>query len=390
MNRIYILLLLAGTSIMSCKEKETDITNTEEAEKREVLENYASIVYANYSDALSDAQSLKEAITDFTQSPSESKLQKAKEAWLQARESYGQTEAFRFSNGPIDSEEGPEGLLNAWPLDEGYIDYVEGVENSGIINDTVTYPVLDNALLESLNESGGDENISIGYHAVEFLLWGQDLTSPSEKKAGLRPFTDYSTLKNADRRAQYLELCAENIVTLLEGLKNEWTPSSSNYRASFLKQDPSATLTTIMQAIGILAQSELGGERVLTAYNNREQEDEHSCFSDNTHRDIVLNVTGVRNVFTGTYIQNNGVTVKGRSIADLLKNKDQATYNLVMTRLNKAVESAEAIPAPFDLAISDDTQRPLVLTTYNDLQDLGDAFVLAANKLGFSINTNLP
>jgi putative iron-regulated protein len=340
---------------------------------------------------LSDAQDLKTAIDDFTANPSASLLEDAKQAWLKARESYGQTEAFRFANGPIDDADGPEGLLNAWPLDEGYIDYVEGAENSGIINDLTNYPNLDEALLESLNESGGDKNISIGYHAIEFLLWGQDLTAPSEKKAGLRPFTDYTTKSNASRRAQYLKLSAAYLVSLLDDLKDEWKPNATNnYRAELLKKDPSATLSTILQSIGILAQSELGGERVLTAYNAKDQEEEHSCFSDNTHRDIVLNAQGVKNVFTGSYKKNDGTTVSGKSIADLLKSKDQETYDLVMSKLDKALSSAEAIPAPFDLAISDETQRPLVFATYNDLQELGDAFVVAGNKLGFSINTNLP
>ena len=58
----------------------------------------------------------------------------ARKAWLAAREPYGQTEAFRFYGGPIDDAKGPEGRINAWPLDEAYIDSVKGKAGSGIIN----------------------------------------------------------------------------------------------------------------------------------------------------------------------------------------------------------------------------------------------------------------
>jgi putative iron-regulated protein len=42
----------------------------------------------------------------------------AKEAWLTARQSYGPTEAYRPYGAPIDDDNGPEGQLNACPLDE--------------------------------------------------------------------------------------------------------------------------------------------------------------------------------------------------------------------------------------------------------------------------------
>ena len=51
---------------------------------------------------------------------------------------YSPTEVFRFYGGPIDDDNGPEGLLNAWPLDEVFIDYVLGNPDAGIINDPLS------------------------------------------------------------------------------------------------------------------------------------------------------------------------------------------------------------------------------------------------------------
>jgi len=156
--------------------------------KRAALTTYAEIVYASYADSARLAVELQVAIDEFVANPAAETHQAAKSAWLAAQEPYGQTEAYRFYGGPIDDEDGPEGLMNAWPLDEAYIDYVQGAESSGIINNVDAYPVIDIDLLITLNEAGSEKNISTGYHAIEFLLWGQDF---SENGPGQRQYTDY-------------------------------------------------------------------------------------------------------------------------------------------------------------------------------------------------------
>ncbi|MBF03997.1 MAG: hypothetical protein CMP76_11945 [Flavobacterium sp.] len=183
-----LLLTTIALAFNSCQDDEEAI---QRISKTEVIQNYAEIVHANYVQAYNDAVALETAITNFTTAPSQTLFNQAKMAWQTARESYGTTEAFRFIDGPIDDANGPESMLNAWPLDENFIDYVDGAPSAGIINNTATYPTLSKALLESLNEEGGEKNISVGYHAIEFLLWGQDLTAPSANLAGQRPYTDF-------------------------------------------------------------------------------------------------------------------------------------------------------------------------------------------------------
>ena len=180
------------------------------------VETYADGVHASYAASLASAQAMNAAIDAFVADPNDDTLATAKQAWLDARDDYGLTEAFRFYGGPIDNEDdGPEGLLNAWPMDEAYVDYVEGDPNSGIINDPATYPTIDADTLIALNESGGETNISTGWHAIEFLLWGQDL---SEDGPGARPVSDYVDAPNADRRAEYLTVTSDLVVSNLESL----------------------------------------------------------------------------------------------------------------------------------------------------------------------------
>ena len=359
-------------------------------ENAAVISNYADLVSQAYQAAYDDAVVLQTAIDVFVVDPTEENMTVAKDAWLQSRESYGPTEAFRFAQGPIDvidGEEGPEGLLNSWPLDENYIDYVDGAFDAGIINDPVTFPTIDKALLESLNGEGGEENVSVGYHAIEFLLWGQDITAPEALEAGKRPYTDYvdgGTADNQDRRGAYLKICAELLIDHLDILVKQWNESGT-YRSTFLALDEKEALGNILTAIATLSKSELAGERIFTAYDNQDQEDEHSCFSDNTHRDIRLNFDGIKQVYLGI----KG-TETGASIHDLIEQENADLAAAIRAQLDLAETAVYATGTPFDFAIVDGNERPKVLESVTALRTLGDKFVEGGAAIGITVGTDIP
>lgn len=385
-GQVFFMLLLSLLLLVGCQSG-PDVDKL----KAEAVETYANMVFASYEDSYNTAVTLQEKLEAFVANPSEETMAAAKEAWLASREPYGQTEAYRFYGGPIDDEDGPEGLLNAWPLDEAYIDYVEGNETAGIVNDVDNYPTIDQALLESLNEQGAEENISVGYHAIEFLLWGQDAGPDS---AGVRPYTDYvvgGTAANQERRGQYLLMTGELLVQHLGEMKEVWDPNQSgNYRAEFVALEADDAIQKMMTGIGVLTKSELAGERIFTAYDNQDQEDEHSCFSDNTHRDIITNAQGIRNVYMGQYTRTDGSKVEGTSLADVLEALDADLNQQMVGLLDSSLKAANAIHTPFDQAIVLADHRPGVLDTVNALQDLGDKIAEAATALGISVNTALP
>lgn len=388
--KLYFLSALT-LIILACStdngDEITDDLNGNQIEKSAVVTNYANIVFQNYQDSYDAAVLLRTAVNSFVADPTEVNFEAAKTAWLDAREPYGQTEAFRFASGPIDDNDGPEGLLNAWPLDENYVDYVEGADMSGIINDSATHPTIDKTTLEGLNEVGGEANISVGFHAIEFLLWGQDNTNPSEKINGQRPYTDFvdgGTASNQDRRRAYLAACADLLIDHLQLLLDEWA-TNGTYRPTFLALDEDTALKNMLTGISTLAKSELAGERVFVAYDNQDQEDEHSCFSDNTHRDLRLNLAGIANVFRGSYS-----SVSGESLEDLIT-EENATLGAEITEALAAAETAvNATATPFDFAISDAAERPKVLEAVNALRTLGDKLVEGGAVLGISVSTDLP
>jgi len=397
--RLLSILLLLGAFLTACgsttadTEVETQLPAAEstaelEAMKAEVVANYADMVYANYVDAYETAVTLQTALQTFVANPSEETHQAAKDAWLAAREPYGQTEVYRFYGGPIDDADGPEGLINAWPLDEAYVDYVEGAPEAGIINNVVDYPEINAELLASLNEVGAEENISTGYHAIEFLLWGQDLSADGN---GDRSYTDYTDAANAERRGQYLLAAADLLVGHLGDLVAAWDPNvSDNYRAEFLAQPADEAIQKMLTGMGVLSKSELAGERIFVAYDNQDQEDEHSCFSDNTHRDIITNAQGILNVYSGSYTRVDGTVVSGASLADLVAELDADLAAEMDGLAETAVASTQTIHVPFDQAIVVAEHRPVVLESVNALQDQGDKLAEVASLLGVAINTSLP
>lgn len=362
-----------------------------------VINNYAEIVHATYQDALTDAIELEQAVTEFTDNPSESTLQAAKEAWLSARESYGKTEAFRFYGGPIDDEDGPEAQLNAWPLDESYIDYVVEpangeieAEGTNIINSPGEFPKIDKQMIASLNEKGGETNVSSGYHAVEFLLWGQDLSvGPG---GGERPYTDYATgeegtHEHQQRRARYLNETVALIVDDLQMLVNEWAPNQNNYRAFFTSDEElENSLERILNGVGKLSKGELAGERMFVSLDLRSKEDEHSCFSDNTHRDIVANAIGIRNVLTGTYAPQDGEVISGLSVLDVISKQNPQLADEIRGTLDDSVEASREIQPPFDQEILDQEGRQRIMKTINILREQGDLVAEAAAEFGFTVN----
>lgn len=339
-----------------------------------VVNAYSKFVFTRYSETLTATQSMNAKIQAFIQNPTTESLEAAKSAWVEARKLYGVTEVFRFYSGPIDREDGPEGLMNAWPLDEAYIDSVRGDGGAGFINNLTAYPTLSKDVILGLNEKDGEKNISTGWHAIEFMLWGQDfnVTGP-----GQRPVTDFTSKKNADRRRQYLSIISDLLVEHLTALTTEWNPATStNYAAGFVA--PAKTLESlgfILTGAVQMAGFELSQERLFVPYDTQMQEDEHSCFSDTTHNDVVSNFLGVKQV----------LTLNGGSVLELVKAKDAALATRLEVQLEVTEKAVRAIPAPFDQAIFSDEGRAAILASVTELENLAADLKTAAGVLGAAI-----
>jgi putative iron-regulated protein len=344
-----------------------------------IAKTYANIAEAGYADSLIEAKKLKVAVNKLIAKPTEGNLKAARQAWLAARVPYVQTEAFRFGNPIVDDW---EGKVNAWPLDEGLIDYVsadygdESPENdlyvaNVITNTTIkvggeevdTSKITKELLANKLQEAGGVEsNVATGYHAIEFLLWGQDLngTGPG---AGQRPATDFDpkncTGGNCERRAEYLAAATDLLIDDLTWMTGQWGPSG-DARKAVMANGGKAALVAIFKGLGSLSYGELAGERMKLGLLIHDPEEEHDCFSDNTHNSHYFDVQGIKNVYLGTYTRIDGTVVSGPSPSDALRTKSpeldqqvRAAISESMTRMGKIVGRAEGGEA-YDQMIGED------------------------------------
>jgi putative iron-regulated protein len=362
------------------------VSPTKTAEQA-VVAHYADIAHEVFSDAYTSALQLQSFVKSFTQKPDAEGLTAAQQAWITARIPYQQSEAYRFGNPVVDAW---EGQLNNWPLDEGLIDYVNdddyfyALGNIGASLNIIANPIIDLGgetldsstinpeLLRSLHELGGSAaNVATGYHAIEFLLWGQDLHG-HELGAGERPYTDYligpgCTHGHCDRRAAYLLAATELLVSDLKYMVAQWTPSiANNYRADLLAQSSSVGLARMFNGLGSLSLGELGGERIKVSLEANSTEDEHDCFSDNTHWSHYYDGLGIENVYLGRYRRMDGSLLSGPSLSDLVRkaqpdvdSKTRAALSKTMTALKVLADSAEAKTdtMKFDMMIAQGNNR---------------------------------
>ncbi|MEM9106305.1 MAG: imelysin family protein [Pseudomonadota bacterium] len=323
-----------------------------EVDKAAVLENYANIAEAKYADSLAAAEKLQVAVDALIAEPSDKTLQDAKEAWLAARVPYQQTEVYRFGNAIVDDW---EGKVNAWPLDEGLIDYVDASyggpsdENQLAALNVIANPkftlsgaeidateITPTLLEETLHEADGVEaNVATGYHAIEFLLWGQDLNGHGPG-AGNRSWTDYAagdacTNGNCDRRGAYLKAATDLLVSDLEWMTAQWNGGGDARVAVMGNGD--GGLATILTGMGSLSYGEQAGERMRLGLMLNDPEEEHDCFSDNTHNSHYYDGLGIQNVYLGEYVRSDGSLVSGPSLSDLVAASDPELDAEMKTRL---------------------------------------------------------
>ncbi|MEM9013336.1 MAG: imelysin family protein [Pseudomonadota bacterium] len=328
-------------------------------EKSAVVDTYMNIAEAKYADSLTTARRLGEAVDALIADPSERTLADARAAWLAARVPYQQTEVYRFGNAIVDDW---EGKVNAWPLDEGLIDYVEtgGATDENpfgglniIANATLSLSgreldasTITADLIQELHELDEIEaNVSTGYHAVEFLLWGQDLngTGPG---AGERPATDFDTANctggNCDRRAQYLKVATELLISDLEWMAAAGAPGGEA-RAELTGKGEDGAIISMLTGMGSLSYGEQAGERMKLGLLLNDPEEEHDCFADNTHNSHYYDGLGIRNIYHGHYVRIDGSVVEGASLADLVAEADAETDSRLRASLDQTMVALGAI-----------------------------------------------
>ena len=377
-SALSLLLLASGRAVAAPKLDEMEVS---------LRQNYAEIVFAAYSDAQVAAKALSDEIMRFVDKPTDKGLKSCRAAWVKARQPYSKTEAFRFYGGPIDDASGGiEGQLNAWPVDESWMEDSTPGSKRGIIQDVEHFPKIDAKLLLERNQLEGEKNICTGWHAIEFLLWGVD-NNPNGP--GDRPLTDFTDGPLASRRCDVLRGDAINLMSCLDKLVAAWDPASpDNYRAQFIKTDAKETSRRIFTGITLLVGGEMAGERLTVCLETRDQENEQSCFSDTTKQDVIHNLLGAKMVWEGKFSSKflAETEFSGAGLRDLVKSSwDPAMAGVIDDAFAKAEKTAMELPELIDHAIGspdDSPERMAVVKARDSLEYLHAMFVALTGRLG--------
>jgi putative iron-regulated protein len=383
---LFIALLAACSPGFCSRAEQGAVTSSDAADAavafdeqfaRGALLSYLQIGEASYQDSVAGVEQLSQAVDALLAAPSPESLSAAQQAWLGARSAYAQSEVFRFYDGPIDQV---ELLVNTWPIDEGYVESEPDAAVLGLVQDVQHYPELSAELLAKLNGQGGETAISTGYHVIEFLLWGRDENAAGPGQRSYRDFVveargsareqnserERPSRKQAPsraapepageallalRRGQYLKSAVALLLRNLREVHAAFMPAPGNYRAQFASAAPAAGLYWALKGMAKLSGPELSGERLTVPYETKSQENEHSCFSDSTQRDLWANALGVENVCLGRYRRDDGSEIRGVGICAVVQRAQPALGQALTAQVSESVRATRAIPAPFDQAI---------------------------------------
>lgn len=199
---------------------------------------------------------------------------------------------------------------------------------------------------KTLQEAGGIEsNVASGYHAIEFLLRGHDLNGTG-LGAGARPFRDCAigadcTGGNCDRRAAYLQSATALLVTDLEYMAAARGAEGEARKA--VTADPAAGASAMLTGMGSLSYSEQAGERMKLGLMLNDPEEEHDCFSNNTHNSHYYDGLGVQNVYLGRYARVDGTVRQGASLSELVAATDAGLNTQLTAELAATMVALAAI-----------------------------------------------
>ena len=177
----------------------------------------------------------------------------------------------------------------------------------------------------------------------------------------------------------------------LAEMAGHWAPDGEA-RKQLMAEGVDGGLRAMLTGLGSLSYGELAGERIKLGLLLHDPEEEHDCFSDNTHNSHYYNAVGMRNVYLGRYERVDGKVVSGPSLSELvaklspeldkeMKAALEATH-AAMTAMKTRAEKVEA----YDQMIgADNAQGNKVIQAVVDsltAQTKSIERVVAALKLG--------
>ncbi|MFM1897568.1 MAG: hypothetical protein RLZZ385_2642 [Pseudomonadota bacterium] len=267
-----------------------------------------------YRVAVASAENLQEAVDRLLDAPGEQTLVAARQAWLQAHDDYAATSLHQYflqalvsgNNSGLGIDLSLERLhyqLDHWPILAGYIDYLDGYPDSGLVSD-ITVPLSRESI--SLQHGAFDlAEALLGFHPVEFLLWGEVRPGAS----GQRPYTDYMedteltaeqaaeglqlTQMTSNRRRQLLDLVTVSLLQDVQAMQQLWTRNRNTLRDMAEGLTGPRQLALLLDAMTAVVTEELMVKSLSPLLNGDHESSLHSPYSQSSAAAVLAQLGGL-------------------------------------------------------------------------------------------------
>ncbi len=284
----------------------------QQAAVREIIALYLEQAEIDFVTLRGLLQDLRSAVAALLDSPSEATLASAQEAWLTAHSAYETTLLHRYFAELVLSQQAYLDLvdlnfrMNSWPIFPGYLDAVENYPDSGLVHDpSVT---LNRATLLDLHGQFDLAEAALGFHVLEFLLWGE---TPR-----LRLVDDYRavTVLTADhiaaglsleqlprnRRRQLLTLTIESLLTDFETTYEIWSSGMLGFQQRSTELSAAMLVSQLLTAVNGMLSEELLVRSLYPLLNGDYVDSLQSRFSNENQRAVVAYLSSVEQLLLDT------------------------------------------------------------------------------------------
>jgi putative iron-regulated protein len=282
----------------------------------ELMVNYLDQVYLDLEKVVQYGEALNQGISRFLSSPEPAALELLRESWISAHSAYEVTtlhsfflqQLLSFDTSGLQLDLAMDRLnyrLNYWPIFPGYIDYLPGYPDSGIVND-----ITINLIPEEIERQHGTFDLSealLGFHPLEFLLWGS-----STDQITYRPFTDFMPVNtlSPDQQAEGLLLnqisnnrrrsLLEQLGRILESdLRFElqlWQSNRARLNSIIATLSSGEKLTVLLDSISTMLNEELLVRSLYVLLNRNFTDSIQSPFSNTTQNAVISQLSSIENL----------------------------------------------------------------------------------------------
>ena len=282
---------------------------------RKLVDVYLLQIQIDFDVVDSNLMGLGLLIDDFLASPNTETMTAARIAWLNAHSSYELTALHRYFARLVLPEGESLALfqmqyrLNHWPILPGYIDYVDGYPDSGIVHDiNVT---MDRPGLQEQHGAFDLAEAALGFHVLEFLLWGEN-----KEMGRLRPASDYdsssvlsalqqengfalSQLSN-NRRREYLRIVSQALIDDFHSLQQLWANGVAPFREKLISLQSTEILSLLVEAATTMLTEGMLVSSLYPLLNGDYSDSIQSPYSHSTQNAISAQLFGVERLLLET------------------------------------------------------------------------------------------